>query len=64
MSFRAMFMTWPRRGRMSCAFVAGIGQHRHCIQERPQHAPASPGGIGLIARAALVLVLFEHKMIT
>jgi hypothetical protein len=25
---------------------------------------ASPGKIGLIARAALVLVLFEHKMIT
>jgi hypothetical protein len=25
---------------------------------------ASPGRIGLIARAAFVLVLFEHKMIT
>jgi hypothetical protein len=29
-----------------------------------QHVNASPGRIGLIARAALVLVLFEHKMIT
>ena len=29
-----------------------------------QHVTASPGKIGLIARAALVLVLFEHKMIT
>ena len=28
-----------------------------------QHVTASPGRIGLIARAALVLVLFEHKMI-
>jgi hypothetical protein len=28
-----------------------------------QHVTASPGEIGLIARAALVLVLFEHKMI-
>ena len=26
-----------------------------------QHVIASPGRIGLIARAALVLVLFEHK---
>jgi hypothetical protein len=29
-----------------------------------QHVTASPGRIGLIARAALVLVLFEHKMLT
>jgi hypothetical protein len=29
-----------------------------------QHVTASPGRIGLIARAAFVLVLFEHKMIT
>jgi hypothetical protein len=29
-----------------------------------QHVTASPAKIGLIARAALVLVLFEHKMIT
>jgi DDE superfamily endonuclease len=29
-----------------------------------QHVTASPGKIGLIARAALVLVLFEHKMLT
>ena len=29
-----------------------------------QHVTVSPGRIGLIARAALVLVLFEHKMIT
>ncbi len=29
-----------------------------------QHVTASPGRIGLIAKAALVLVLFEHKMIT
>ena len=29
-----------------------------------QHVTASPGRIGLIARAALVLVLFEQKMIT
>ena len=29
-----------------------------------QHVTASPGTIGLIAKAALVLVLFEHKMIT
>ncbi len=29
-----------------------------------QHVTASPGKIGLIAQAALVLVLFEHKMIT
>ena len=29
-----------------------------------QHVTASPGKIGQIARAALVLVLFEHKMIT
>ena len=28
-----------------------------------QHVTASPGRIGLIARAALVLVLFEHKML-
>ena len=28
------------------------------------HLTASPGRIGLIARAAFVLVLFEHKMIT
>jgi hypothetical protein len=28
-----------------------------------QHVTASPGKIGLIAKAALVLVLFEHKMI-
>ena len=35
---------------------AGHGVHKHVT--------ASPGRIGLIARAALVLVLFEHKMIT
>jgi DDE superfamily endonuclease len=29
-----------------------------------QHVTASPSKIGLIASAALVLVLFEHKMIT
>ena len=29
-----------------------------------QHVTASPGRIGLIARAAFVLALFEHKMIT
>ena len=29
-----------------------------------QHVTASPGRIGLIAKAALILVLFEHKMIT
>jgi DDE superfamily endonuclease len=29
-----------------------------------QHVTASPGRIGQIARAALVLVLFEHKMLT
>jgi hypothetical protein len=29
-----------------------------------QHVTASPSKIGLIARAAFVLVLFEHKMIT
>jgi hypothetical protein len=29
-----------------------------------QHVTASPGKIGLIARAVLVLVLFEHKMLT
>ena len=29
-----------------------------------QHVTASPGRIGLIARAAFVLMLFEHKMIT
>jgi hypothetical protein len=29
-----------------------------------QHATASPGRIGIIARASLVLVLFEYKMIT
>ena len=29
-----------------------------------QHVTASPGKIGLIARAAFVLVLFEHKMLT
>jgi hypothetical protein len=29
-----------------------------------QHVTASPGRIGLIARAVFVLVLFEHKMIT
>jgi hypothetical protein len=29
-----------------------------------QHITASPGKIGQIARAALVLVLFEHKMVT
>jgi len=29
-----------------------------------QHVTASPGKIGQIAKAALVLVLFEHKMLT
>ena len=29
-----------------------------------QHITASPGNIGQIARAALVLVLFEHKRLT
>ncbi len=29
-----------------------------------QHITASPGKTGQIARAALVLVLFEHKMLT
>jgi len=29
-----------------------------------QHVTASPGKTGLIARATLVLVLFEHKMLT
>jgi hypothetical protein len=29
-----------------------------------QHVTASPGKIGQIARAALVLTLFEHKMLT
>ena len=29
-----------------------------------QHVTMSPGKIGQIARAALVLVLFEHKMIS
>jgi DDE superfamily endonuclease len=29
-----------------------------------QNVTASPGRIGLIARAALVLVLFEHKVLT
>jgi hypothetical protein len=29
-----------------------------------QHVTVSPGKIGLIAQAAFVLVLFEHKMIT
>jgi hypothetical protein len=29
-----------------------------------QHVTASPGKIGDIARAALVLTLFEHKMLT
>jgi hypothetical protein len=29
-----------------------------------QHITASPGKIGQIARAALVLTLFEHKMLT
>lgn len=29
-----------------------------------QHVTASPSRIGLIARAAFVLVLFEHRMIT
>ena len=29
-----------------------------------QNVTASPGKIGLIARAAFVLVLFEHKMLT
>jgi hypothetical protein len=29
-----------------------------------QHVTASPGKIGLIARAALVLVLFKRRMIT
>jgi hypothetical protein len=29
-----------------------------------QHITASPGKIGQIARAALVLVLFEHNMLT
>ena len=29
-----------------------------------QNVTASPGKIGLIAKATLVLVLFEHKMIT
>ena len=47
---------------------------RRCLGERGfalltqrwqtlQHITASPGRIGQIARAALVLVLFEHKMI-
>jgi hypothetical protein len=29
-----------------------------------QRVTASSGKIGLIARAALILVLFEHKMLT
>jgi hypothetical protein len=29
-----------------------------------RHVTASPGKIGQIARAALVLVLFEHKMLS
>jgi hypothetical protein len=29
-----------------------------------RHVTASSGSIGLIARAALALVLFEHKMVT
>ena len=29
-----------------------------------QHVTMSPGRIGQIARAALVLTLFEHKMLT
>jgi hypothetical protein len=48
---------------------------RRCLGERGfalltqrwqtlQHITASPGKIGQIARAALVLVLFEHKMLT
>ena len=48
---------------------------RRCLGERGfalltqrwqtlQHVTASPGKIGQIARAALVLVLFEHKMLT
>jgi hypothetical protein len=32
--------------------------------QTPQHVTASPGKIGQIARAALVLTLFEHKMLT
>ena len=48
---------------------------RRCLGERGfallkqrwqtlQHVTASPGKIGQIARAALVLILFEHKMLT
>lgn len=47
----------------------------HCLAERGfalfpqrwqtlQHVTMSPGKVGRIARAALVLVLFEHKMIS
>ena len=39
---------------------APLTQRRRTLQ----HVTASPGRIGLIARAAFVLVLFEHKMIT
>jgi len=37
---------------------------RSSAQVRAAVSSASPGRIGLIARAAFVLVLFEHKMIT
>jgi hypothetical protein len=41
------------------ASFALLTQRRRTLQ----HVTASPGGIGLIARAAVSLLLFERKMI-
>jgi hypothetical protein len=47
--------------------VRCLGERGFALAQRwqtLQHVTMSPGRIGQIARAALVLVLFEHKMIS
>jgi hypothetical protein len=48
--------------------VRCLGEHGFALLTQRgktlQHVTVSPGKIGLIARAAFVLMLFEHKMIT
>jgi hypothetical protein len=56
---RGHCLAWVPRGSGRSARL-GLTQRGRTLQ----HVTASPAKIGLIARAALVLVLFEHKMIT
>jgi hypothetical protein len=41
-----------------------LGERGFALLKQRWHVTASPGEIGQIARAALVLTLFEHKMLT